>query len=117
MFRVDDEAGQFVGMISSNGSGDTEVENRKSCEFIVLSGGTISKSRSDNKDDNKDVSMYNSIEEWPQVEEIKDLETYGFLNVLWVERDREIVYRKALGRMWKVAWERQYTEEVDMVLG
>ncbi|GAP91549.1 putative heterokaryon incompatibility protein [Rosellinia necatrix] len=118
IYRVDDEAGNFVGMIFSNESGDDEIRNiTHPCEFIVLSRGITSKSKSENPDDPEDASIYNDIEEWAQIEEVKDLQTYEFFNVLWVEWSGGIAYRKALGRMWKDAWQRQHTTEIDVVLG
>ncbi|KAF1960726.1 HET-domain-containing protein [Byssothecium circinans] len=42
---------------------------------------------------------------------------YEYYNVLWIEWENGIAYRKALGRVYKEAWEAQELEEVDIVLG
>ncbi|KAF2824834.1 hypothetical protein CC86DRAFT_420065 [Ophiobolus disseminans] len=42
---------------------------------------------------------------------------YDFYNVLWVEWKDGIAYRKALGRVYKEAWEAQTFEEIDVILG
>jgi hypothetical protein len=57
------------------------------------------------------------LEEWKFTEEIKYLPSYDFYNVLWIERNGDIAYRKALGRVWKDAWQRQHVEEIDVLLG
>ncbi|EUC41523.1 hypothetical protein COCMIDRAFT_8796 [Bipolaris oryzae ATCC 44560] len=38
-------------------------------------------------------------------------------DVLWIEWDNGIAYRKAIGQIWKEDWEAAYTEEVDIRLG
>ncbi|KAF2122240.1 heterokaryon incompatibility protein-domain-containing protein [Lophiotrema nucula] len=42
---------------------------------------------------------------------------YEFYNVMWIERKDGIAYRKAVGRVFKKAWERLALEEIDVVLG
>lgn len=36
---------------------------------------------------------------------------------MWVEWEDGVAYRKALGRILKVAWDRADTEEIDLILG
>jgi hypothetical protein len=46
-----------------------------------------------------------------------DGEKYEFVNVLWIEWEEGIAYRKAYGRVMKSAWETQELELIDLVLG
>lgn len=43
------------------------------------------------------------IVECKSIEDIKELHSYEFYNVLWIERKGNTAYRKALGRVWKNA--------------
>ena len=42
---------------------------------------------------------------------------YEFYNVLWIEREKGIAFRRALGRIFKEAWESDTLSEIDVVLG
>lgn len=42
---------------------------------------------------------------------------YEYYNVLWIEWEEGVAYRKGLGRVSKEAWERQATEWIDLTLG
>ncbi len=42
---------------------------------------------------------------------------YEWYNVLWIEWEEEIAYRKGVGRIHKAAWEAQELEWIDVVLG
>lgn len=42
---------------------------------------------------------------------------YRILLVLWIEWIDGIAYRKGLGRVLKEAWDREATEEIDLILG
>ncbi|EMD65949.1 hypothetical protein GGP41_010721 [Bipolaris sorokiniana] len=42
---------------------------------------------------------------------------YHFYNVLWVERNREIAYRRAAGRVPKVIWDANCTPPTKIILG
>jgi len=50
-------------------------------------------------------------------DEIKELKVYEFYNVFWIERIGEISYKKAMGRVWKEAWDKLDTEQVGIKLG
>lgn len=45
------------------------------------------------------------------------IKIYQFYNVLRIEWEGGIAYRKALGRVFRKAWESQKLEEIDIVLG
>jgi hypothetical protein len=54
------------------------------------------------------------------VEEYHDLspgQLFEFYNVLWIERNNGIAYRRGIGRILKTIWERQATEVTDITLG
>jgi hypothetical protein len=60
------------------------------------------------------------MDEWTHDERpkagIKDSK-YEWYNVLWVEWEEGIAYRKGVGRIEKAMWEAQELEWIDLVLG
>lgn len=48
---------------------------------------------------------------------MKNADVYELYNVLWIEWNEGVAYRKELGRVIKEAWERQATEWIDLTLG
>ncbi|KIN08923.1 hypothetical protein OIDMADRAFT_153536 [Oidiodendron maius Zn] len=78
------------------------------CELIAISWGYFY--------EKWDWSVF-QIDEWNHKERPRDSEKYEFYNVLWVEWQDGIAYRKACGRVMKSAWECQELEWVDLVLG
>jgi hypothetical protein len=108
-FTLTDALGQWAGMMYSNFSNQNELVMGQKCEIIIISGGIA------HIDENESVKWW--LEEWKCIDDIKDKDTYEFYNVLWIERKRDIAFRKALGRVWKDAWQRQQVEEIDVILG
>ena len=96
-------------MIYSNFLDLKEMVHEQRCEVIVISAGVAHI--------NKNESVKTRLEEWKCIDDLKNEDTYEFYNVLWIEREGEIAYRKALGRVWKDAWYRQPVEEIDVILG
>jgi hypothetical protein len=43
--------------------------------------------------------------------------TWSFCNVLWVEWENGVAYRKAMGRVERDTWEGLKKEEISLVLG
>jgi hypothetical protein len=78
------------------------------CELVEISRGYAYE---------KDVVV--GMCEWDHSERPKspDGEKYEFVNVLWVEWEDGIAYRKGVGRVMKSAWEAQELEWIDLVLG
>jgi hypothetical protein len=62
-------------------------------------------------------SLPEFLEEMDLFSELKEEIFYCFYNVIWIEWEDNIAYRKALGRAFKKAWESQNLEEVDIMLG
>jgi hypothetical protein len=57
------------------------------------------------------------MEEYCISERPKDSERYEYYNVLWIEWDDGVAYRKAVGRVEKRVWESLSLESIDLVLG
>jgi hypothetical protein len=104
-----DQSGGWAGVLDSNISDPGDVVSGQTCELIAISSGVA-------RDDFLGGSRW-YMEEWKHAEQIKDKDTYEFINVLWIERQENIAYRKTLGRVWKEAWYRQTLKEVDVLLG
>jgi hypothetical protein len=68
-------------------------------------------------DDDDPTSLLQLVVEMGLFPELENVDPYNFYNVLWIEWEDGIAYRKALGRVFKDAWERQDLEETDIVLG
>ncbi len=107
-FLLVDEGGQWAGMMYSNFSDPEELMLGQECEIVIISGGTAHVNRHE--------SVKTWLEEWKYMDDIKGRDTYDFYNVLWVERKGGIAHRKAVGRVWKEAWQRQLVEEIDVIL-
>jgi hypothetical protein len=78
------------------------------CELVTISQGYFYEKWK--------LSLF-EIDEWKHKERPRESEKYEFYNVLWVEWQDGIAYRKACGRVMKSAWECQELEWVDLVLG
>ena len=61
------------------------------------------------------VDAFNKSQSSPQDAPIKG--TYHFYNVMWIEWEDGIAYRRAVGRIRKEAWERYCSEPIKIVLG
>ncbi|XTI92733.1 heterokaryon incompatibility protein-domain-containing protein [Cenococcum geophilum] len=109
LFSVFDKQGQWCGVIHSNVADEGEMTPGQECDLIIISSGRAHRDRNDA------VKVW--LEEWKFVEEVRELDVYEFYNILWVENKGDVTYRKALGRIWKTAWNRQRVESVDIVLG
>jgi Heterokaryon incompatibility protein (HET) len=86
---------------------NTCFETGRTCEFIAISTG-----RARNADDETEL-----LEEWHHPSRPREGEFYEYYNVLWIEWEGKIAYRKALGRIWKDTWERDAGEEIKITLG
>ncbi|KAI1160364.1 heterokaryon incompatibility protein-domain-containing protein [Nemania serpens] len=108
MFHLHSREGDWVGVLISNGADESFAAGCEAQECIVVSGGVTWKDANDER---------TSLEEWIQVDLIKSLPRYEFYNILCIEWESGIAYRKAVGRVWKEAWEQLDTSAVDVVLG
>lgn len=108
MFHLYSRKGDWVGVLTSNGTDEGFAAGHESQECILVSGGVTWKDANDER---------TSLEEWIQVDLIKSLPKYEFYNILCIEWKSGIAYRKAVGRVWKKAWEQLDTMDIDVVLG
>ncbi|KAF2967175.1 hypothetical protein GQX73_g6400 [Xylaria multiplex] len=108
MFNLHSSNGDWAGVLISNGAEESFGTNYKACDCVVVSGGTTWKDRNDEETD---------FEEWAQVDVIKSLPRYEFYNVICIEWELGIAYRKAVGRVWKEAWEQLDTSDIEVTLG
>ncbi|KAF2469324.1 HET-domain-containing protein [Lindgomyces ingoldianus] len=108
-FSLLDDAGNWVGMIRSNTSGEGDALIGENCEIIVTSSGVAY------EDSWGNASL--RFMELVVREELKDTMVYEFYNVLWIKREHQVAYRKGAGRVWKPTWEKEHSERADIVLG
>ncbi|KAH7085900.1 heterokaryon incompatibility protein-domain-containing protein [Paraphoma chrysanthemicola] len=109
VFSLLDSAGRWIGLIRSSFRDEKDVPTGEHCEIIVLSAGEAYKDRWD--------AATNNIMELTLRDELKTAETYEFYNVMWIERKTNVAYRRAVGRVWKSAWERGSSDVADILLG
>jgi hypothetical protein len=111
-----DCAGTWAGILIVHSPIDPDATQcelktaRKTAEFelIAISRGFVF---SENK------VMISELLEWDHPERPKSFEIYEFYNVLWIEWEDEIAYRKGIGRVEKHMWESQPQEWIDVTLG
>jgi hypothetical protein len=117
MVSVRDEHGSWAGVLQlhEEGHNDSEEPQRqaegardrgKPCELIAISRGS---------QDGKIETM--ELDEWVHPEGPKTGDKYEFYNVLCVEWQDKIAYRKGLGRIKKDFWEASTLEWADLTLG
>jgi hypothetical protein len=99
--RLVDHNQNLVGSIRLNLDLSNAPPAGEACELIYLSLGAAVASG----------DYYGVIDEWDLINEIVDFQVleelglYQFYNVMWVEYENGIAYRKALGTVYKDAWE------------
>ena len=84
----------------------TVLESRP-LEFIALSRGYADGSRKEEP----------GLDEWLLEERPATKGLYEFYNVMWIEWENGIAYRRAVGRILRDVWEGQNLEWVDVTLG
>lgn len=110
--RLVDNDDVVVGSLHLNlDSSDAVSLIGEECELICLSYGTAVASGNHQRI----IGEWNMIDE--VVKDLASLDIYPFYNVMWVEYIENIAYRRAIGTVYRYAWERQDLEEVDVVLG
>ena len=77
------------------------------CELIELSGGNVR---------NQDAEAV-IFDEWILEECPRHTGLYEFFNVMWVEWDSGVAYRKAVGRVERDIWEGIAVDDGDLILG
>lgn len=133
---ITDPSGAIAGILRLNTVDPPNVDSDlKSCELIAISTGMANLRGiypSNTLDEASDVDCLTRIIELRggsgysnnDAQGIEGMDkslrnsigVYEWYNVLWVQRKDGIAYRKALGRVFKEAWEAQALEWVDIIL-
>lgn len=101
--------GKWAGMIVPHDKAFTDVEQTllDGFELVSISAGTAM-----SKTSLSVVEAYFACRG-----DTRNEYFYEFYNVLWIEWEKGVAYRKGLGRVRKEFWERQATEWIDLTLG
>ncbi|KAE9364341.1 hypothetical protein N431DRAFT_473935 [Stipitochalara longipes BDJ] len=99
--------GLRTGVIESHFTDEKDYIQGSQCDLIAISILSVTQ-YSANRRDVPDMSLMTAL---------KGPDRAVFYNVLWVEWDDGIAYRKAVGRVVKDAWEKQDLEEIEVGLG
>ncbi|KFA68356.1 hypothetical protein S40285_02481 [Stachybotrys chlorohalonatus IBT 40285] len=107
---VDAGTGAWIGWIRLNlQPGSTLPEPQEEQEVIAISEATVRVSAG------KQV-----IYTWSELADHKEVisdDLYRFVNVLWIGwTENGKVYRKALGRVWRAAWEKLSVDKISVIL-
>ncbi|KUJ11163.1 HET-domain-containing protein [Mollisia scopiformis] len=110
-----DKEMRWSGIIQLHNTNQLPLENEDistklalPCDLVVISEGFV-----------LEGSRLYSIPGWEFDERPKGPHgtKYEFFNVLWVEWEDDIAYRKGCGRVMKSAWDAQDPEWIDLTLG
>ena len=105
-----DDRGNRAGSLQLHDSALANFKNgRDSREFELVS---ISFGRATPKS-----SGYGRREWFLTAPDQQDGDLYEYYNVLYIEWEEDVAYRKGMGKVNKEAWERQATEWIDLKLG
>ncbi|KAF2665647.1 HET-domain-containing protein [Microthyrium microscopicum] len=129
---IRDAAGIWIGMVAlhqdhiagkkerleKNNCGESEAgstyETTSSfynrIELVAISQGCVDNSQ-------RLSGGFNILCEWNEPERPKDTDMYRFYDVMCIEWEGSIAYRRGVGRVLKEAWERQELEWIDLMLG
>ncbi|KAL9621162.1 MAG: hypothetical protein Q9160_004413 [Pyrenula sp. 1 TL-2023] len=114
------ESGEWAGILFIGDEYSSEcaprgpsLETGELCEFAVLS-----LTEKSNQVDSRASVLHKN---WPGADfyghEREPSGSHKFYNVLWIEWQEGIAYRRALGQIKKDVWDRQPKEDVDLILG
>jgi hypothetical protein len=87
--------------------GKRNQNERTDCEVIELSAGSVQNQTLDDK----------TFDEWESPECPRHQGLYEFINVMWIEREGGVAYRRALGRVEAKTWGRLAKETINISLG
>jgi hypothetical protein len=106
-FQVRNHSGRWCGVLRLHAVEDVADLNEE-MELVAISRGHC-------PDKKPDHALY-GLTEWHALERPKRGLDYHYYNVLWVVRDGEVAYRKAIGRISKEAWEDSDIKPTDLIL-
>ena len=102
-----DKGANWAGTLRLGTLSSDRPPTGESCELIALTQATILNS-----------SVYGYLlDEWEMPERPSDSEFYTFYNVMYIEWENGIAYRRGVGTVYKEMWESQALEEIDVILG
>jgi hypothetical protein len=106
---VNEQNGNWAGIVHLHidKPGSFATESTTKMELIALSEGSVI----------PDEDSVVDFEELEIDEKLKSEGIYNFYNVMCIEWDNGIAYRKAIGRVPKTTWEQQELEWIDVTLG
>ncbi|QDS76565.1 hypothetical protein FKW77_006876 [Venturia effusa] len=104
---------QWAGTLGQTFRRTDDFKEDTACELIAISQQSAMIPRDEWGDVVDDVPF----DEMKKIREIGTMAKYEFYNVLWIEWVDGVAYRKALGRVWKDAWERQEIKTIQVTLG
>ena len=102
-----DKGGNWAGTLQLGTLSSDRPPVGESCELIALSLGTVV----------NNGNYIGLLDEWEMPERPRDSEIYTFYNVMCIEWENGIAYRRAVGTVYKEMWESQAREEIDVILG
>jgi hypothetical protein len=106
-----DENGKWAGVLLLQNESDQEQFKTEGGEGVKVELVAISRGYTPNSE------WQHAPAEMAHEERPKEVELYEFLNVLWIEWEDGVAYRRAHGRIEKVIWEGLGVEAVQLVLG
>ncbi|KAI4959995.1 hypothetical protein J4E86_001614 [Alternaria arbusti] len=99
-----------TGAVSSIGvEGDEEDKLYRLVMYAHVGSGPVNAQTSEYLEVKKEMELYG--------EEGPDGREYRFYNVLWVEREEGVAYRRAAGRVPKAIWDANCTPLTKIILG
>lgn len=101
LYSLRNSDGEWAGVIYPHSPPKTSDE-KETCELIVISNGRVED---------------RWVPEWDLRNKSYFEDHYEFYNVLWIEWQEGIAYRKGLGRVDQVVWDNLSTDEIDVFLG
>lgn len=108
---VMENTGLWAGVIESLFVEEDEYTHGQDCELVAISGGCALRT-----DDDFWIG-FQAFDEMSRKTELSEIDKYEFYNVLWIEREQGVAYRKAIGRIWAPVWKRQDLKDVEILLG
>jgi hypothetical protein len=105
------DSGDQVGWIRLNMYDERRPPHGTDCELVAISEGVLNAQYL-----SSDPTTWPPIAVVAKVSPTNRQDVY-FVNVLWVEHDGDIAYRRALGQVVKSAWESVCAGEIEILLG
>jgi hypothetical protein len=115
-----DRSGSIVGGFRVNSSNMDDIPTGQTCELIAISKAEadwMANGSSLKRNFPEATLFHKDCPHSCQFGGCKGEKIYRFYNVLWIEWEDGIAYRKALGRVFQDFWDSEDTEEIDIRLG